>query len=64
VESAPSGAAGPSQDEPSSAPPGARRLVDRRLSAVFIFLLDTLVKAAFIGFWHIIFSVIRLQAGF
>jgi len=26
-------------------------------------VLDTLVKAAFIGFWHIIFSVIRLQAG-
>jgi hypothetical protein len=39
-------------------------VVDRRLSAVLIFLLDTLMKAAFISFWHIIFSVIRLQAGF
>jgi hypothetical protein len=38
--------------------------VARRLRAGFIFVLDTLVKAAFISFWHIIFSVIRLQAGF
>jgi len=39
-------------------------VVASRLSSVVIFVLDTLVKAAFISFWHIIFSVIRLQAGF
>jgi hypothetical protein len=64
VESPPSGAAGPSQDEPTGSTLGARSVVDRRLSTVLIFLLDTLMKAAFISFWHIIFSVIRLQAGF
>jgi len=27
-------------------------------------IVDTMVKAAFISFWHIILSVIRLQAEF
>jgi len=29
-----------------------------------ILVLDTAVKALFIAFWFLLFSVIRLQAGF
>lgn len=56
MESAPSGEAGPSQGEPSSAPPGARSVVDRRLTAVIIFVLDTLWKAMNIIFWYFVWT--------
>ena len=36
----------------------------RVVSGCLIFILETLVKAAFILFWFNLFSVIRLQAGF
>ena len=43
---------------------GEDRLVDRWLKLPAVFVMETLVKAAFILFWFLLFSVIRLQAGF
>ena len=48
---------------PARAPDRESSVVASRLSQVVIWVLDLTVKVAFITFWHLIFSVIRLQAG-
>jgi hypothetical protein len=60
VESTPSAQAALRQDN-------AARQVRREVglaSGCVILVLDTAVKALFIAFWFLLFSVIRLQAGF